>query len=421
MHFLILTASFAFVRIEATITIIEDKEINIDCLSKLLTKYHEAYTLLIKNEGGHLITNNSLLIYEENKFVTSTIFGRFNMFVFLLQNTHKLDKTLSILYNSTYWNSRAKYLVVTNSKDPKEMDKIFQITWKYLIFNIAVIFGTDVYTFYPFQRNNCAQYKTYENISSCGHLTGVFPNKIPSDLFGCEVKLMPYIIPPYVTNLDAPRNDPALAGVEITIVNTIANRMNFTEKYTKSSYVHWGYKFKDGTYNLMFKALFNKEIDVIFGFTYGNSSYTFDFDPSFCHLTDKSVWFFPTALQMAQWKNLTSIFEGKLWLVIFLMFIINGLSWWIVGRKREADEEFNDVVLCMMSSLYVLLQGSVKPPKRSNLRIIFFMWLISCLLIFTAHQCQLISILTNPLYDKQMETLEDLLRSRFEFGFYPTI
>lgn len=200
---------------------------------------------------------------------------------------------------------------------------------------------------------------------------------------------------------------------------------------------------------MMFKSLYDQDVDVIFGFIYANYSYFHDFDASFCHLSDKSLWFFPTALQMAQWKNLTCIFEPNLWLAILMMFIINGVAWWFVGkfsdddrifselngnllpmrvsflfvlgRKRERSDEFNDVILCIMNSLYILLQGSVKSPEKSNLRLIFFLWLFSCLMIFTAHQCQLISILTNPLYDKQMETLIDLFDSKSEFGFYLVI
>lgn len=398
----------------------------ISCTAEILTKYPEKYNLLIANVMKSTVFDVPVVSYSEKKFTTTTVFGRFNSFIFVLDNIKKLNNTLMELYKSYYWNSRANYLIAYYG-NIDEIDDIFTLLWKYLIFNANVIAGDNskynVYSFFPYKDDNCAQYNKYELISSCDSINtnDIYPLKIPLNLHGCGVKLMPYVIPPYVTNTSAPRDDPALAGVEITIVNAIAIKMNFTETFIPNPHVHWGYRYKDGSYSMMFKELFDKKIDLIFGFTYGNYSYTFDFDPSFCHLADKSVWFFPTALQIAQWKNLTAIFEPLLWIIIFVMIIINGTAWWIVGRNRENSNEFNKLTLCLMQSFYVLLQGSVIPPKKVNVRLTFGIWSISCLLIFTAHQCQLISILTNPLYNKQMETLEDLLHSKSEFGFYPTI
>lgn len=138
---------------------------------------------------------------------------------------------------------------------------------------------------------------------------------------------MAYVIPPYVINLKMPREKPAKTGLEVTIIHNVARRMNLTLKFLANPHKHWGYRFSDGSFSMMYKALKERETDIIFGFTYGNSSYSKDFDASFCHLGDASIWFFPTAPQMAQWKNLTNIFEKNLWLVIFLMLLVNGIAW----------------------------------------------------------------------------------------------
>lgn len=397
------------------------EDLIMDCLSKIVVKYQEAYTLVI-SDNFDIKTNTSKLLYTEEDFVTTSIFGRFDMFVLLPTSTEKFDKMLAILYQSWYWNSRAKFLVVLNQE---EMDEAFRIAWKYLIYNIVIISPENktinLYTFYPYSGHHCAEFLHHELLSSCASVGSLFPTKIPSNLNGCEVKLMPYIIPPYVTNVSASRKDPSASGLEVTIVHTIATKLNLTERYINNPFDHWGYKFKDGTYSLMYKALYEKEIDLIFGFTYGNSSYTFDFDPSFCHLVDKTVWFFPTALQIPQWKNMIAIFEKKLWIVIIVVLVLNGISWWALARNREEVADFRDFNLCLMKSMCMMFQGSVRPPKKWSLRINFFIWAVSCVLIFTAYQCQLVSILTHPLYEKQMETLEDLLTSGNEFGFYPTV
>lgn len=153
----------------------------------------------------------------------------------------------------------------------------------------------------------------------------------------------------------------------------------------------------------------------------GNESLSRAFDNSVAHIETKAVWFVPSAQQIAQWKNLTIIFDKEVWLAILLIFIINGTIWWLVGRKKEKRAEFKDLILCIMGSFRVLLQGNVKNPKNNLLRMLVITWTMSCLLLFTAHQCQLTGILTSPMYEHQISNLEELVTSDLEYGVYPIL
>lgn len=397
------------------------------CLMKIWNIYHDTYTLVVSNDTNfYYDSETTIVLYSENELTIDPNFYRFNMFILILEDTSNLNETMHILYNSVYWNSNANFLLAYDGS-MDDLDEIFKITWYYFALHLSVLVknGTtvNVYTFFPYNDERCGTYETYEQISTLDTIEydDIFPDKIPLQVNGCDVRMLAYWMPPYVINLNAPREKAELAGIEVTSVHVISKRMNFTEVYLYNPYAHWGHKYDDGHYTFMYKDLLDRKIDLIYGFTYGNSSYIFDFDTSYCYLDDRSVWIVPIALQMAQWKNLTAIFEWKLWLAILIMLIVNGVSWWFIGRKRETSDEFNDLIMCLMLSLYSLLQGSVKSPTRGNLRIVFFLWLISCLLIFTAHQCQLISILTNPLYDKQITTLEEIMDSDLKFGFFPSL
>lgn len=168
----------------------------------------------------------------------------------------------------------------------------------------------------------------------------------------------------------------------------------------------------------MFGSLYNKECDLTLGMQFGNASHVVDFDGGFVHLTDISVWWAPIALPIAQWKSITTIFSGYVWLAILIVLIVNGISFWITGHKRESTSSYNDIVLCMMVSLYSLLQGSVESPNTWILRSIFIIWYMSCLLLFTAYQSQLVSILTSPLYDHQINSLEEVVNSSLGYGMF---
>lgn len=153
----------------------------------------------------------------------------------------------------------------------------------------------------------------------------------------------------------------------------------------------------------------------------GNNSIGSFFDNTVSHIDTTAVWFVPAALPIAHWKNLTVIFEAKVWLAIFLIFNINGFMWWVTGRNKERINEFKDLALAIMASFHVLLQGSVKNPKSGLLRMLLMTWSFSCLLLFTAHQCQLTGILTSPLYEHQISNLEELVTSKLQYGFYQVL
>lgn len=138
--------------------------------------------------------------------------------------------------------------------------------------------------------------------------------------------------------------------------------------------------------------------------TYGNASHTVDFDGSSIYLLDNTVWCVPAALQIAQWKNIIAIFSKKLWLAIFVTFLGNGIAWWILGSAKTVPADlrgnagargnapsFTELTLCLLHSMYCLLQGSITAPREWKLRVVFIIWLIISVLIFSAYQSSLVS------------------------------
>lgn len=117
-------------KLEGSLFDVEENDPNGECLSKILVKHHEAYTLLIKNTDLPFQTNRSLLIFEEGHFEELRKHSTFNMYIFLLKNLSRFNETLWKLYHSIHWNSRGKFLVLLDSTNVTEMDNVFRIAWK---------------------------------------------------------------------------------------------------------------------------------------------------------------------------------------------------------------------------------------------------------------------------------------------------
>lgn len=195
--------------------------------------------------------------------------------------------------------------------------------------------------------------------------------------------------------------------------------MNMSPVFINHSYGHWGFQYPDGNYTFMYKLLYEKKADVMFGFLYGNSTYSKDFDSSHCHLLDPSVWWVPIALPVPQWKNIILIFDKTIWFSIIIIIPVISFCSWFIERARGVRK--SNLITCILKSLNVLLQGSVEQPLSFKNRFLFIIWVMASLLLFTAYQCQLVSILSKPAYDDQIRNLEQLVSSDLKIGFYPTV
>lgn len=247
----------------------------------------------------------------------------------------------------------------------------------------------------------------------------LYPDKIPIDLRGCPIKLTGVRIMPYVLDITTSKDNPRTAGLEVTIIYNIFKKMNFTQIYVPNTYPHWGYMLPNGKFTMTYKSLQEKSVDIIFGMMIGNRTMSKHFDVTYPHIDTTAVWFVPVALPIAQWKNLTVIFDGIVWTAILLVVLSNGFAWYLLGRKKETA--FNELSLCLMGAFYILLQGSVLTPRTWKLRSVVIIWSLSSLLLFTAHQCQLTGILTSPLYDHQISNLKEMVSSHLDYGFYPIL
>lgn len=342
---------------------------------------------------------------------------KYDMIVIITQKFENFKFMLRTLKKNINWNPRARFLI--GYVGSENITIFFELSWSYFVLNINLISNNgSIYTYFPYNNGLCGNIIKSEYLLTCdvNNLAPYF-SKIPSNLYGCEFRIMPYPMIPYIMNISAPKTEPNLAGLEVTIMDTLAKKINFSVVYIPCFHNLWGYKDSSGVYTMMFGSLYNNETDIIMGMTYANASHVVDFDGSYIYLQDFPEWWVPTAMPAAQWKNLTAIFDARVWLVMFVAFFINSLMWWIFGRKNESTN-FNDLTLCFMNSLYTLLQGSIKHPRTLKLRIIFICWLVTCLLIFAAHQSSLVSILTTPIFDHQISTVEELLQSSLPFGFY---
>lgn len=335
---------------------------------------------------------------------------------------------LKEIFHHTFWNPTGKFIIFITG-DVKE---VFEILWRYFVINVDlfVVSNTtkniNIYTFYPYNNlRNCNIDLSPQYLFSCSDILQdrkniiLFPNKLPNQLNGCTIKMVVMKIPPYVLNINADRDIAKHAGFEVTLMHSVAKKLNFLETFIKHNFTIWGDRLPNGSYSGMYSLIIEKHADIMFGMTYMPDS-TQELQPLHFHIDETLVWWVPTAKPDSIWKNLIVIYSPTMWISIFVIFIINTVIWWIVSTTSvvESRENFKTYSACVLFSWNAFLQGTVPHPKSVSVRVVFICWIIFTLLLYTAHQSQLISILTKPRYEHQISTFEDILNAKIKYGFF---
>lgn len=175
---------------------------------------------------------------------------------------------------------------------------------------------------------------------------------------------------------------------------------------------------EDGGYSGMFLVMWYSDADLMLGMLRMNNSYTGDFEFTQPHSIDSLSWNAPVAGEVRKWKNILLIFALTVWAFLGIAIPLNAAIWAILARNFD---KYRSVRLCFLITLCTLLQGSVRKPVSNPLRFAFISWVMASLLLSTAYQSKLISLLTMTIYEDQIETPEEFIAKGLEFGFYESI
>lgn len=400
------------------------------CISKHFDRFFLRYVLLVSTNTeihGHQWRSNSTIVkvnyYTGLKVLP--IFKKFEMFIISLNTVHQFEVLLQAFQGTKCWNPQGQFIV--SIYDSQNITEIFEVAWKYYVLNMNVVLLEEpnprVYTYFPYNSQNCSINLTSEILFSCNDRVPiqVFPKKVPAQLNGCEINLMAYNIPPYVLNVSANREDPKVAGLEVTIMHNIAQQLNMTERYIPHNYKHWGTVLPNGTMTNMYKEIADRKVDTMFGMIPFGTPPQFQFECSFIYVTESLTWWVPTANELPRWMSLMKLFQPRALNLILLTFPVNGLLWWLFGRTKETSSSYRIWYRSILASWSVLLQITHAPPKFAVTRILYLFFTIFSLLLYTAHQSVLVSTLTKPHHEPQIKTVEELLESKLKFGFFPLI
>jgi hypothetical protein len=317
------------------------------------------------------------------------------------------------------------------------------------IFDVVVVIPSnglfralDIYTWFPYElpSGQCGQFKKpvfldhwiMEGKGRPLRNVSLFPPKIPQNFGGCKITAS--IIPkePFVMSLNRKANNENISlydeGSDIKLFLFITGAMNLSVTFTPPINLTeiWPVKLANGSWTGALGEVFDNKADIAFSGLSINVERFMYFDVTKVYYFSGLLWIVPCAEPLEHVTGIIRVFSSSLWLLIFITIILSAgficfVSTWCSQFNEEADH-YRTISNCFYNVWATFLGVSVpKMPVTDHLKIFFVILVWYSLAINTVFQAFVTSYLIEPGFQKQITSLEDLIESGIEYGYYPGI
>ena len=357
-----------------------------------------------------------------------------NYFVIIIDSYTDFSFLASKLIRSRSWNPFAKFIFllfnfVQNDKINIEyVEKVLSCLFKYNAINIIIVVpqaknfrNAIIYSWKPYDP---PEYCGYFNETAKNRLVvqnkcekgvlkydkDVFDNKIPREMDGCVIEIIALQRHPFISD------DPNEANIEKIMIDEMLKRYKMKARYHFVDGFR-GERENVGEWNGALKKLASKRGHLLLGGIFPDFDVHEDYETTITYLADAYTWVVPRADKSAAWVALVIIFKKFVWLTVICGFFLCGITWKIIGQL-SGDSEYNSSLGHCFLNTWITILGFVAylHPAKESLRVFFVFLNIYCILFLTAYQTKLFEVLTNPSYEYQLQTVEELIDSGLKFG-----
>lgn len=386
----------------------------------------------------------SVVINKANDMKHGNMGRKADTYLIQIREKDEIKSTMKYLQNQRNWNPLGKFVILTTT--PFENMRSFashlvKIMWTdFKVINVVFLLPRKnstvfkVYSWSPYKKEGkCGrEFGAVKVIDNCNfgeyeNETKWFPNRIPTNLGKCEVKIRTIVWPPYV---NAPvRKVPKTinefefnSGIEIHLINTIAVAANFTPIYTLSDkHEDWGILTMNGTATGMMASLLKEEVDI--GISSIGSSLVrhIFFDSSISYLQDDLTICVPHSLPKPFWKKaLTILSVGVVIICLICIQLIAIITINLARYESEEHSTYRNYISCILNILSILFYIPATLPRSFIIRFLIMFWIIVALHINILYQTNLISELSSTTFDQRLDTIDKLVKSDYNLYAIPT-
>lgn len=362
-----------------------------------------------------------------------------------------LKGQLEALKSWPCWNPRGRFVVLVRTLNSESRHllalSISETLWKMKkIVNIVILIPKsdafllkdsaggevnklDIYTWFPYRAGNCAEPKDVVLLDHClldgrGKLSkdvSLFPSKVPNNLNGCPLRVSTTHYEPYVilTSNTTDTNDSAAysyRGLNTEYILLFGEAMNMTVEFlppAEGNFLE--------SHLMQLVGIMEGSADIAAGRFHLHPSVIQEADPTTSFIFDIIRWYVPCPRPVSKVEKVLGVFSSSVWLCMTVVFILMSFVFWRSADGPHASavtesQNFKKILYCVYVAWCVLMGVSIpQMPTTWKLRTWFLYFVWYCFVMSTVFQAFFISFLVEPGYNKQIETFDELKKSRLSY------
>lgn len=318
-------------------------------------------------------------------------------------------------------------------------EQISRYLWSENIYNFVVIFPKgkitrifQLVTWNPYEQNNCGQHfeKNSYSFSECSfglfqkHVDW-FGEKIPKKFEKCVIKVHYLNRPPYVitSQKEYLSEINQQKGLEIQLISTIAESLNFNLVYPKLENNAIGGIRGNKTFIGVFKEFKTKAVDIAIGGYVKTPNLVALLDSSRSYIQDSLVWCVPHVLIITNSETEFSVIMAYTFAIVFIFKgMVSFLIAYLSRRLKNELEYYNTFGNTYLDMFTIFINCPIpRNPKTRQIRVFFGLYMIFGFIFGIAYKSSFMSHLTNPIFIEKYASLKDIydykLQTYFATGF----
>ncbi|XP_075158055.1 uncharacterized protein LOC142231327 [Haematobia irritans] len=283
--------------------------------------------------------------------------------------------------------------------------------------NILLMIGKHayIYTYFPFRANKChssdpelyMSFSGIENNRNFSKIKTVFYSKV-DNMHRCPMTIITWNYHPYVfVKRDVETRKLSLSGIEGSLINLIAEKMNFTIKVKRARKRDVGDVYRNGTATGALKMIVNQEGNItVLSYIY-NTQRAAIMLASDSYLTIKYVIAIPPGRKLTPFERLTKPFHRVLWTCF-------GLFKLVLGESSQTPLTNLLSTLFGISINYRIQHGNFA-------RYLLALWMMYTFVMRSVYSGELFRILHDGSSHNDAETIQDVVDDNYTIYTFTSI
>ncbi|XP_042855860.1 glutamate receptor ionotropic, kainate 2-like [Penaeus japonicus] len=200
--------------------------------------------------------------------------------------------------------------------------------------------------------------------------------------------------------------DDGLDGTNIRMMDALASLLNFTYTSTdEAPDAEWGERDENGTWSGMLGELHRGVKDLAINYFTVTTERAEDFDYSVPYYNEGFGLILKIPPPLPRWRSVLYPFTAGVWASVGVAFIVAVFSFHCLA-KRRTQTSFAVNVTTIFKGLTT--QSLATVPGSWLIRGFLGLWWFMCWILDISYTCNLIAVLTVPVYPTRIETVDSL-------------